>query len=698
MSPQAEHITARRAAIHIGSLWALAIAGPLYDVLRRSAEFFVAYRADRLDVLLFVTVVSLAAPATLWAVVWLIQRASKTAADWVMTGFVGLLVALLAAQGLQSLSPPTALHLGMAAGFGLIGAALYGSPAIRSFTTWLAPAIVLFPLVFLLDRAIWPMVWPAHLQAALAAGPRTPTPIVFVVFDQFALTSILKADGTIDAASYPGLAELARTSTWYRNATTVGELTSWALPPILSGKYAAPGLLPTVADYPHNLFTTLGATYRMAVFEPLTGLCPDAICPPSAAVRDAPTLLPMLLDSSVVVAHRIVPRRLAGGLPAVDENWRGFADAQGFQRQWGRERERDRRRIIDNFLESIEGHKQDATLYFLHALLPHEPYEYLPSGQKTGWNRRLPGFISNRWTTQEWPVAQAYARYLLQVRFVDHSVERLVQRLRSEGLFDKALIVVTSDHGVAFVPGEGLKGLNRATAASIAPVPLFVKRPGQFTGEVSDRNVQSVDVLPLIADILNVDLPFSTDGRSPLDDSEPPLATKTIVHASGRSRMTFAANELDAGKAEIVQRRLRWFGDGPGPYWAPRIGPAPLLRGRTLTGLRIEHDATLRIALDTADEFARIDPEAPIIPALISGRVRGNVGRSQRLVLAIAVNGRIEATTETNIDLDGQDDGTWSALVNPATYRKGFNDVRIYVVHGTGEGIRLVEGFKNEPL
>ena len=66
-----------RAAVHITSLWALAVAGPLYDVLRRSAEFFVAYRADRSDVLLFVAVVSFLAPLAVSTVVWLAGRLSK---------------------------------------------------------------------------------------------------------------------------------------------------------------------------------------------------------------------------------------------------------------------------------------------------------------------------------------------------------------------------------------------------------------------------------------------------------------------------------------------------------------------------------------------------------------------------------------------------------------------------------------------
>lgn len=243
-----------------------------------------------------------------------------------------------------------------------------------------------------------------------------------------------------------------------------------------------------------------------------------------------------------------------------------------------------------------------------------------------------------------------------------------------------------------------MKGLSRATAGSIMPVPLFVKRPQQPSGEVNDSNVQSVDVLPAVADILEVTLPFATDGRSPFDEKASPLTTKTIVHAGGRGRMTIEAKALDDSKAAVVARRVRWFGDGPGPYWSPLFAPSGSLRGRRLDELRIEQDPDLRITLDAAEELSRVDLSAPIVPALLTGRVRGSIGRSQHLVLAIAVNGRIAATTETYQDLGDQPDGGWGALVDPASYRTGFNDVRIYIVRGTGSDIRLVEGFRNEPL
>ena len=50
----------------------------------------------------------------------------------------------------------------------------------------------------------------------------------------------------------------------------------------------------------------------------------------------------------------------------------------------------------------------------------------------------------------------------------------------------------------------------------MAWVPLFVKEPGQTEGVVSDANVLTVDVVPTIADVLDIDIPYPVDGRSAL--------------------------------------------------------------------------------------------------------------------------------------------------------------------------------------
>ena len=58
---------------------------------------------------------------------------------------------------------------------------------------------------------------------------------------------------------------------------------------------------------------------------------------------------------------------------------------------------------------------------------------------------------------------------------------------------------------------------------AVLPIPLFVKYPGQTTPTVDERDAQSIDLLPTIADTLGLTLPdeWTFDGRSLLDDPAP---------------------------------------------------------------------------------------------------------------------------------------------------------------------------------
>jgi hypothetical protein len=55
-------------------------------------------------------------------------------------------------------------------------------------------------------------------------------PVVMILFDEFPTTSLLDSSGQIDARLYPKFAKLAGQSTWYRNATAVSGLSTWAIP------------------------------------------------------------------------------------------------------------------------------------------------------------------------------------------------------------------------------------------------------------------------------------------------------------------------------------------------------------------------------------------------------------------------------------------------------------------------------------
>ena len=89
-------------------------------------------------------------------------------------------------------------------------------------------------------------------------------PVVFVVFDQFQLGALLDRDGHIDRAAFPSFAALAEEATWFRNATAVAGLTTYAVPAVLTGMRPSQDRLPVAADHPANLFTLLGRPVRDA--------------------------------------------------------------------------------------------------------------------------------------------------------------------------------------------------------------------------------------------------------------------------------------------------------------------------------------------------------------------------------------------------------------------------------------------------
>ena len=84
-----------------------------------------------------------------------------------------------------------------------------------------------------------------------------------------------------------------------------------------------------------------------------------------------------------------------------------------------------------------------------------------------------------------------HLRHLLQVGYTDHLVGQLLERLRRTGLLERALLVVTADHGYSFRVGVESRRLSASdNVEEIAPVPLFVKAPGQTEGTVDDASWQ----------------------------------------------------------------------------------------------------------------------------------------------------------------------------------------------------------------
>ena len=151
------------------------------------------------------------------------------------------------------------------------------------------------------------------------------------------------------------------------------------------------------------------------------------------------------------------------------------------------------------------------TLHFLHLLLPHAPWRYLPSGNEYNFRTygavfpsdRLPGAV----------IELAHRQHLLQVAYTDRLVGKVIDKLKAEGMWDRSLVVMEAYHGTPWTPGEPSRALGRTNAPDLMWVPQFIKAPNQDNGVVDDRNWNGRPP-PTVADLAGVRSPGMSCGAS----------------------------------------------------------------------------------------------------------------------------------------------------------------------------------------
>jgi arylsulfatase A-like enzyme len=105
--------------------------------------------------------------------------------------------------------------------------------------------------------------------------------------------------------------------------------------------------------------------------------------------------------------------------------------------------------------------------------------------------------------------------YDAEIRQMDVAFGLIVDELKEQGLYDDALIVLTSDHGEEF--GEhGTMGWHSHTLYDeLLSVPLIIKFPGNdFAGKTVTEQVRSIDIMPTVLDVLDIEIPAQCMGRS----------------------------------------------------------------------------------------------------------------------------------------------------------------------------------------
>ena len=646
----------------------------------------------------FALALTLAPPALAYGLELLVGIVSDRARRALHLGLVAVLVAAIA---LQALDPHgTALGLGLALAAGAGAAAAYlRLPAVRSLLSVLAPAPLVLLVVFLGLSDVSKLIFGSDVEAH-AASVSSRAPVVVLVLDELPLTSLLDASRHVDRRDYPNFARLARDATWYRNTTTVHADTPYAVPAIMDGRLPSKEKVPIAADHPETVFSLLGGNYALHVREEATAVCPRSLCRETRP--DFRRRMKGLWDDlSPVYLHQLLPDGLERRLPSVSRGWGRFRReetgaspttvASRTEREGRRRRPTKlaRKRSLlghlnegrldryDSFVEDIDGGGRPR-LHFLHALLPHVPFQYLPSGRayRLRPGEEIPGLNSSVGFHEQFLVEQAWQRHLLQVGTADRLLGRLIDRLRRLGLYERALIAVVADHGASFQLDHDRRVVRPGNIEDIAPVPFFLKAPGQRRGRVSDKPLRTVDVLPTIADVLGVRIPWRVDGRSARRATVAAQRHRRVIakHFAYVVSVDDSPRFLPAGEA-VLRRKLSLFGRGLYGF-----GPIHGVVGRRVSTLRVPRSRGPRARFVHPERFAAVSRGAAFLPTHVVGRIDGGVLGGDRIV-AVAVNGRIEATGLT-FSLAGRIDEDFSVMLPERALRKGRNRVQLLWLRG----------------
>ena len=627
-------------------LSSLAFAQPVLSDM--TVGFFVAHRSQPIDLVVLALGVVVVPWVLLMTLEEIVGRLYRRALVPLHVSLVFALGAIAVAQLLVSdLGWASRTAVGMVAGVAL-AAAYMRFPAIRSYAAALAIAPVLAVGSFLFFAPTADIVFPESVPAAEAnaASDRSRTPVVLVIFDELPGTTIVGPDGRVEERLFPNFARLAGQANWYPNATSVHNGTRRALPAILSGKVSAGDSQPTAAEHPQSIFTLLSRSHDDVVFEPYTQICPRSICEDSE--KSAVTRIGDLTDNVLrLSARRYLPSQVAARFPPIE--------------QW---RDADPDRQVRRFEATLRSGERPG-LHVLHMVLPHAPWRYLPDGRRyeTDFEPEA-GKDGDRLVADPWPVAQRYQRHVLQTQFADRLLGRLIDRMQASQLWDEALVIAVADHGLSIRPGQLSRDFpDGDNYQDVMSVPLLIKRPGQRRPHVSPRFARTIDVVPSIADVLGIRLPWKADGASVF--SEPVASPRDVtLHMDPKPSITVSTQEFRDRKDQPVNPRRMLLEAERSGRAAFAIGPRPELLGKRV-GAHLPVGAGA-VELESPRDLPALGGAATVVPARASGTV---TGLAPQQVLAVAVGGRIVATSKTYESPGG---GTsFTAMLPPEVFDLG---------------------------
>jgi arylsulfatase A-like enzyme len=216
--------------------------------------------------------------------------------------------------------------------------------------------------------------------------------------------------------------------------------------------------------------------------------------------------------------------------------------------------------VVDRAVRWLADHRERRFFLFLHTYEVHLPYR--PSAEDLAalgpaYSGELPSTISLELVREinsgRRPLAPGDLEFIrraydAQIRSVDRAFGRLVDELEKKRLYDRVLLVLTSDHGEEFGEHGTVAHHSHTVFDELLRVPLLVKLPGSaHGGRTVDTMVAGVDLAPTIVAGLGFEQPPSFEG------------VDLVAVLEGRARgPEQVLSKVDGGATSVRTARWKW--------------------------------------------------------------------------------------------------------------------------------------------
>lgn len=317
-------------------------------------------------------------------------------------------------------------------------------------------------------------------QSDRAKPPTKPVNTVVLIFDEFSMEQVGGYRLLEDKNKFPNFSLLMAASDVYHNTIANYTNTEKAVPSIIAGRHA--NLLGGGFYGGASLFESFKPTHNTQIVELVNtfenqfeGNFWDRFSKLLTQYRNAVYVTPRVDKISDIATIAASPDKFSI----------------------------DRSRLLTTELIKATHGDNRPFFYFHHLLAPHRPYQwnrerfYNQNDIADGLFRSESDVNSNSLTN----MANLRERYIDQLKRMDLELGRLMDALRTAGIFDDTAIILTSDHGISLDPGKSARMLEPGNEASIQLVPLIVKNKAQTARRDNYELISNLSVYRLALEV-----------------------------------------------------------------------------------------------------------------------------------------------------------------------------------------------------